>query len=169
MSDLLKRFYDYLSPNMKDLFSHFMNDVVTDCNDARLEELEKELKTVYAGIEKVNRRRELLSGEHRLMREIMKQLDGFAERGKKDLKVEMLRDFLTVKARRIRQRIIETKPIELLKRKVDLVDEKETLIRHQRIATLILQDVFEGRNGNEARRKDSGRSGAGLALPLQSH
>ena len=118
----VKEFFDNLSSTNKDRFISVIRDMENIMNRNEIDNIDKEIADTVDKINVINNKRGVLT---KRKEDIKKLLDCF---GEKDVSFEinMLKQYFLMVYNDLKKEIIETKPVDLLYKKTELIKKKES-------------------------------------------
>jgi hypothetical protein len=134
------------SSAQKDTLVAVLQDM-TQRASVRIQEIDKVLADTVREIDRINRVREALSSEKERLQDLLDAVNKTMKDTDCDLELLLVRSVLATRLDALREKIAETRPDEMLKRKHDLVRERELLMEGQHIGLKISERLFgEGRH-----------------------
>lgn len=118
MDDFI-RFFSNLSSSSKDNFKLLVSDISEKGSFSKIKEVDSELKEIKDEIRKDNNRINILKQEYEICDNFLNSIENYLKNNSvsKNLTLLSFRILLTEYKENINNAIIETKPIELLKKK----------------------------------------------------
>lgn len=116
----LKTFYEQLRNADRDIFLQLISEFSTTISHSIKESIQEELEEVIKKIDKVNAERESLGNSAEMFSKFSKELYKFGKKSDVALEVVLLKQFFNTEEDKIRKKIADLRPNELLKYKYEL-------------------------------------------------
>lgn len=123
----LKAFFNNLNEMDKDLFLQLISEFSRAISQSVKNDIEKRLDEVIKEIDSINKKRESLGDRADMFGKFAKELNEFNKRKNVSLEVVLLKQFFNGEEDKLRRKIAELRPNDLLKEKYELRNKLEEM------------------------------------------